>query len=653
MKKTISAFLLIFTIFQNSYSQGQEMVYNGRFETLINLPVTGGSQIDKADGWSNISNCYPIPTSGFVGTPDLLHRYNTNSDYGVPSSAFTVPSSPLNDFYGGDSYAHISRTLGYVSWNPFTEVMQGTLNGYLQAGCYDFSMLVAKDYFYHLYPNSPFNNIFNVYLTNGTCNNKLLIYTSGNIQNTTTWSPQFQSFSLSAAQGGIYNRIRIEMAPITEGAGNGGEVVQGILLDAVSIVYYPLNLSLTGNTNFCDGNPLTFNGSVTAGTPTGYYWEIAESNSSGVPTTGGYVWSSHYVGSPSGAFTFPTLPLVCGKFYKIKLAAYNGCIPWAEATNKVIKINCLPTVNLGNDVTICSEDNFPVYLSSPTTIGSPYKYRWSYNGSPVYTGPIGSFGTTANVNVVGNYCLTVTNLSTTCAKTDCATVSIEDNPSTFTLLPVYTTGDPYATMTANPVNTNTTGIPGFGYYWAVEEVTDLSGLVSVSGSLAPNPNCFWTPSTSFPGYDGSIHNSTCLPSIGRFTPGHYYKVTRGTWSTACPWKASSMVIAISSTGKIVIKDVEAPEYSEFANARTTINTTNINTSFTIYPNPSTGNFTLSFNQEVENGSVQVLDYTGKIILEKNSLESNMIFDISNIPSGLYFVKVVSANGISMEKLIKN
>lgn len=636
MKKTISAFLLIFTIFQNSYSQGQEMVYNGRFETLINLPVTGGSQIDKADGWSNISNCYPIPTSGFVGTPDLLHRYNTNSDYGVPSSAFTVPSSPLNDFYGGDSYAHISRTLGYVSWNPFTEVMQGTLNGYLQAGCYDFSMLVAKDYFYHLYPNSPFNNIFNVYLTNGTCNNKLLIYTSGNIQNTTTWSPQFQSFSLSAAQGGIYNRIRIEMAPITEGAGNGGEVVQGILLDAVSIVYYPLNLSLTGNTNFCDGNPLTFNGSVTAGTPTGYYWEIAESNSSGVPTTGGYVWSSHYVGSPSGAFTFPTLPLVCGKFYKIKLAAYNGCIPWAEATNKVIKINCLPTVNLGNDVTICSEDNFPVYLSSPTTIGSPYKYRWSYNGSPVYTGPIGSFGTTANVNVVGNYCLTVTNLSTTCAKTDCAEVQYDSRMQCTAEFDASTSCNSSNNVMA-VVATFPQMCDGMSFYWKVCELD--ANNQEIFGTCLENPSTWWTTGTTqnFPGYS--------------FVKGHKYRIYRGVWSVpdACiPWRGIYHDVECNATNKEVVINS-----GTFDKPFSMSNNISIENKIKIYPNPTTGNFTANVEKFATGDLIQVLDYSGKVILEKNINTNRIELNIAEMANGLYFVKVISADGISMEKLIKN
>ena len=63
---------------------------------------------------------------------------------------------------------------------------------------------------------------------------------------------------------------------------------------------------------------------------TGHYWEIVESDASGNVITGGYSWNSWYSGTP-GVFTIPngsTLP--CGKYYKVKLAVQNSCIPWAE-----------------------------------------------------------------------------------------------------------------------------------------------------------------------------------------------------------------------------------------------------------------------------------------------------------------------------------
>src|SRR5690606_1978477 len=126
-----------------------------------------------------------------------------------------------------------------------------------------------------------------------------------------------------------------------------------------------------------------------------------------------------------------------------------------------------------------------------------------------------------------------------------------------------------------------------------------------------------TFSTSFPGYDGSHHNSNCNPAIGRFTPGHYYKVTRGVWSTACPWKASSMVVYMSTTGNFIVKDVEAPDYTDDAIAKLKINKNDINIGFNIYPNPSSGIFTASIERFSAGDLVQVLDYSGKVIIEKN------------------------------------
>ena len=64
------------------------------------------------------------------------------------------------------------------------------------------------------------------------------------------------------------------------------------------------------------------------------------------------------------------------------------------------------------------------------------------------------------------------------------------------------------------------------------------------------------------------------------------------------------------------------------------------TSFSIYPNPTTGVFTV----KVAQGTIRIYDLIGNIILESTKPE----IDLSGHASGVYFIKV----GETVRKLIK-
>lgn len=78
--------------------------------------------------------------------------------------------------------------------------------------------------------------------------------------------------------------------------------------------------------------------------------------------------------------------------------------------------------------------------------------------------------------------------------------------------------------------------------------------------------------------------------------------------------------------------------------------------FTLYPNPSTGEFTLSFNESINGtATVTIMNTTGKQLYSQviniNKAAQTESISISNISSGLYFIKVETANGISVQKLV--
>jgi type 1 fimbria pilin len=77
----------------------------------------------------------------------------------------------------------------------------------------------------------------------------------------------------------------------------------------------------------------------------------------------------------------------------------------------------------------------------------------------------------------------------------------------------------------------------------------------------------------------------------------------------------------------------------------------LNNYFSVIPNPSNGMIQISGNT-IANSQVHVLDITGKLLLIKDTHAANsMQLDLSDLPNGVYFIRVESASGSSVQKVI--
>ena len=65
----------------------------------------------------------------------------------------------------------------------------------------------------------------------------------------------------------------------------------------------------------------------------------------------------------------------------------------------------------------------------------------------------------------------------------------------------------------------------------------------------------------------------------------------------------------------------------------------------LYPNPTTGKFYITFTKAIDNANIQVLDVNGKIILRIKGSGTRLEFDLSNQPSGTYFVFIKSNDSV--------
>jgi hypothetical protein len=69
----------------------------------------------------------------------------------------------------------------------------------------------------------------------------------------------------------------------------------------------------------------------------------------------------------------------------------------------------------------------------------------------------------------------------------------------------------------------------------------------------------------------------------------------------------------------------------------------------IYPNPTSGLLYISHESNVELSSVRVFDLTGHLIKENLNPRNQTSFDVSELPSGFYILKLVSSSGQNANK----
>jgi len=65
--------------------------------------------------------------------------------------------------------------------------------------------------------------------------------------------------------------------------------------------------------------------------------------------------------------------------------------------------------------------------------------------------------------------------------------------------------------------------------------------------------------------------------------------------------------------------------------------------FSVYPNPSNGNFTVRFAEAVSGRSLQITDVSGRLVEQVQLIGTEYSYSGAKLNAGIYFVKVISAN----------
>ncbi len=126
------------------------------------------------------------------------------------------------------------------------------------------------------------------------------------------------------------------------------------------------------------------------------------------------------------------------------------------------------------------------------------------------------------------------------------------------------------------------------------------------------------------------------------------------WSTidltATPMIANKIQFALSSSDNHPIYGMNTPAYFALDNfvSHGTAGIAENKIDWSISPNPTTGIIQIKSAQK---GNISIMDNTGKTVISIVSSEVNAL-DLSQLPSGIYFAKIQTANGSNTQKVVK-
>ncbi|HEV8084480.1 MAG TPA: T9SS type A sorting domain-containing protein [Chitinophagaceae bacterium] len=72
----------------------------------------------------------------------------------------------------------------------------------------------------------------------------------------------------------------------------------------------------------------------------------------------------------------------------------------------------------------------------------------------------------------------------------------------------------------------------------------------------------------------------------------------------------------------------------------------------LYPNPTTGKFSVTFSKPLKNAEVFITDVSGKVVQHFKAGGNKVDFNLSSEAAGTYFMKINDAGNIIMKKVVK-
>ncbi|MGL4598690.1 MAG: T9SS type A sorting domain-containing protein, partial [Bacteroidia bacterium] len=407
---------------------------------------------------------------------------------------------------------------------------------------------------------------------------------------------------------GALGRIRVDGTI----SGSGNMVPANIFTGSALVV------TASSNQTICAGNSVTMNASATGGT--------------GTPT---YVWNPGNIAGNTATVS-PTTTTT----YVVTATDGSGC---TNTSSVVVTVNPLPVVTLGGNTALCPNDS--VLLT-----GSPGgTSQWYLNGVAIANATSNTYMAT----MPGVYNMIQTSISA------CADSSAIGHTVVGVSAPVVALGNDITqcggTIILDAQNAGST------FLWSTSVITQTIS-VSATGAfyvtVTDSNGCMASDTiiiliNALPTLTFSMADTLCVidgpstltanPAGGSFSGtgvngNQFEPATAGVGMHLVTYTYTDSNACTASIMDSVLVDI-CLDNMTIANVAT----------WSIYPNPSNGNFTL---QTTVNGTVEVMNVLGEVVFS-TAVKAGQVqtVELKNQAVGVYLVRFTHAHGASIERLV--
>ncbi|MEI7597158.1 MAG: T9SS type A sorting domain-containing protein [Bacteroidota bacterium] len=483
---------------------------------------------------------------------------------------------------------------------------------------------------------------------------------------TTTYTVTVTSSGCSASDAAIVNVINIP----TVNAGLDATICQGLTRDLIAsgtnVTTYSwstqqsgANITVTPTTttsyavtatNTCGTasdnvvvivNPLP---TVNAGTDAA----ICIGQAANLTASGTNVTTYNWAGQPAGASYIAT-PSATTTY---SVTGTNSC--GTASDNVVVSIIPTPTVNAGNDATVCTGQSVNL-LASGSDVAT---YNWagqpagaSYTVTPSSTTTYTVSGTNSCGSASDNVVITVSTVATVNAGND---VTICSNESAILTAAgganttyLWSNQQSGASITVNPTSTTTYTVA------ASSTCGTASDNVVVTVNTVPTSTFTVNPTTVAQGVPTTITyagNATSGASYnwnfngGNIISGSGQGPYSVSWTNVNAYNVTLSVTENNCTSSVTTKSVDV-----------TVNigsSDNKNSLFSLYPNPAKSELTVELNGTYSNNStIVVYNMIGEAVMKANVNSSKHVLDLNNLSNGTYYISVNNGEKTVKDKFI--
>jgi hypothetical protein len=85
----------------------------------------------------------------------------------------------------------------------------------------------------------------------------------------------------------------------------------------------------------------------------------------------------------------------------------------------------------------------------------------------------------------------------------------------------------------------------------------------------------------------------------------------------------------------------------------TLNNFDTNNGLQVTPNPANAEIHIIIGDAFANNTIQIVDVTGKIVMQANATAAVTTLDVSTLVKGMYVVRIINSNGVESKKFLKN